>query len=264
MLKVFRKIRRKLVMEQQMKKYLIYGTGEVLLIIIGILIAFQVNNWNEHQKLRRSQGSTLLQLQQEVAKQLDEIAGDLGRTKRSINSAFMVLDLIDNYSSVPDTMGWHFYLLTIDNPTYIRNAAFESLKSKDFDLILNDSLSTLVQTFYDANLDRLIQNESAFPSIREYTNTYFQKHFKSTIGRKEKIADLPAYLNEKWEDRSKGSSWHFQSYFPIDFNHLTRDEEFRFIVNNTIKFRSATIVNLEEAKFTGERILQLIDHILKK
>jgi len=52
MLKFFRKIRRKLINESNLKRYLIYAIGEILLVMIGILLALQVNNLNEEKKSR--------------------------------------------------------------------------------------------------------------------------------------------------------------------------------------------------------------------
>ena len=52
MLKFFRKIRQKLISEGNLKRYLIYAVGEILLVMIGILLALQVNNWNERNKAR--------------------------------------------------------------------------------------------------------------------------------------------------------------------------------------------------------------------
>jgi hypothetical protein len=45
-------VREKLLAENKFRKYLLYALGEILLIVIGILIALQINNWNENQKLR--------------------------------------------------------------------------------------------------------------------------------------------------------------------------------------------------------------------
>lgn len=50
MLRFFREIRRKLVDQGRLKRYLIYAIGEILLVVVGILIALQVNNWNEERK----------------------------------------------------------------------------------------------------------------------------------------------------------------------------------------------------------------------
>jgi len=51
MIKIFRKIRQKLLTENKFSKYLIYAIGEILLVVIGILIALQLNNLNEERKI---------------------------------------------------------------------------------------------------------------------------------------------------------------------------------------------------------------------
>ena len=50
MIKFFRKIRQKLLTENKFSKYLLYAFGEIILVIIGILIALSINNWNEEKK----------------------------------------------------------------------------------------------------------------------------------------------------------------------------------------------------------------------
>tara|TARA_R110000782_G_scaffold258049_1_gene347613 strand:+ start:691 stop:1380 length:690 start_codon:yes stop_codon:yes gene_type:complete len=49
MIKFFRKIRQKMLTENKFSKYLIYAIGEIILVVIGILIALQINNWNQSQ-----------------------------------------------------------------------------------------------------------------------------------------------------------------------------------------------------------------------
>jgi len=50
MIKIFRKIRQNLLMENKTGKYFKYAIGEIILVVIGILIALQINNWNENRK----------------------------------------------------------------------------------------------------------------------------------------------------------------------------------------------------------------------
>jgi tetratricopeptide (TPR) repeat protein len=50
MIKFFRKIRQKLLTENKFSKYLLYAIGEIVLVMVGILLALQVNNWNELRK----------------------------------------------------------------------------------------------------------------------------------------------------------------------------------------------------------------------
>ena len=50
MIKLFRKIRKRLLTENKFSKYLVYAIGEILLVMIGILLAFQVDSWNDQRK----------------------------------------------------------------------------------------------------------------------------------------------------------------------------------------------------------------------
>jgi len=63
MIKFFRNRRQNLIMENKTGKYLKYAIGEIILVVIGILIALQINNWNEtqkHNKSRKTYTETLI------------------------------------------------------------------------------------------------------------------------------------------------------------------------------------------------------------
>lgn len=66
MISFFRKIRQKLLQQNSFTRYLIYALGEIMLVVIGILIALQVNNWNEGRKLQKISDQTLLSLEEEI------------------------------------------------------------------------------------------------------------------------------------------------------------------------------------------------------
>ena len=55
MIGFFRKIRKKLADDNQFLKYSRYAIGEILLVVVGILIALQINNWNENRKIKENE-----------------------------------------------------------------------------------------------------------------------------------------------------------------------------------------------------------------
>ncbi len=62
MIKFFRRIRKRLLTENKFSKYLLYAIGEIALVMIGILLALQVNNWNEERKERHVELDILRQI----------------------------------------------------------------------------------------------------------------------------------------------------------------------------------------------------------
>ena len=78
MIKFFRKIKQNLLAEGKTGKYLKYAIGEIILVVIGILIALQINNWNENRKLRNQEKELLTQLQSEYQSNLDQLDKKIG------------------------------------------------------------------------------------------------------------------------------------------------------------------------------------------
>ena len=62
MLTFFRKIRKSLIDSSSARKYLLYAVGEIALVVIGILIALQINNWNEWRKDRIKESKSLQEI----------------------------------------------------------------------------------------------------------------------------------------------------------------------------------------------------------
>ncbi len=71
MIKFFRKIRQNLLMENKTGKYMKYAIGEIILVVIGILIALQINNWNEHRKLSNEIQNIFTAFENELEKNIE-------------------------------------------------------------------------------------------------------------------------------------------------------------------------------------------------
>ncbi len=73
MIKFYRKIRQRLLSENKVSKYLLYAIGEIILVVIGILIALYINNNNEKQANEERIKSTLRQIQGDLLNDIQEI-----------------------------------------------------------------------------------------------------------------------------------------------------------------------------------------------
>ena len=97
MIKFFRKIRQKLLSENKFSKYLLYAIGEIVLVVIGILIALQINAWNQARLDKQSEGEFLMEIQENLNEDLEKINEIRAYNKRklqAIDSAFHYMHLM--------------------------------------------------------------------------------------------------------------------------------------------------------------------------
>ncbi|WP_432411425.1 DUF6090 family protein [Rasiella sp. SM2506] len=92
MIKFFRHIRQRLVTDNKFSKYLLYAIGEIVLVMIGILLALQINNWNTTQKDIAKEQQILLSLQEEFKQNINEISFDHQVNLSSINAVKTLLN----------------------------------------------------------------------------------------------------------------------------------------------------------------------------
>jgi Family of unknown function (DUF6090) len=91
MIKFFRHIRKKFLTENKFSKYLLYAVGEIILVVIGILIALQINNWNTKRIESQQEQNLLKSLKQEFKLNLDELQRDHQINTASQNAAIALL-----------------------------------------------------------------------------------------------------------------------------------------------------------------------------
>jgi len=149
MIKFFRKIRQKLLQENRVSKYLIYAIGEIVLVIIGILIALQVNNWNEQRKERKYELTMLEEVQKELNEDADIIESWIPYLK-NVQHSFSELAIMKNdpkYSL--DSLNFHLnrirgYGMTLN----INKSPFETIKSSGLNKISNPEIRNNLSTLY--------------------------------------------------------------------------------------------------------------------
>lgn len=104
MIKFFRQIRQKLLSENKLRKYLLYAVGEIVLVVIGILIALAVNNWNQEKKEQRLVDDILVRLKYDLVKDTINFRNDIIRNtalREDLKELLVELyDGIDNMEEV--------------------------------------------------------------------------------------------------------------------------------------------------------------------
>ena len=88
----FRRIRKRLAAENKPIQYLRYAIGEIVLVVIGILIALQIHNWNEDKKLRAIEQQYLLALKEEFTFNRGELDRIMNRNQLNFENALKILD----------------------------------------------------------------------------------------------------------------------------------------------------------------------------
>lgn len=174
MIKFFRKIRQKLLVENRFNKYMLYAIGEIVLVVIGILIALQINNWNEQATEKSKINNYYKKISDEIDFTITDVNNILENVDNLIQSNKRSLEIIksknkDSLNNLSKTIG-------ALGTAYTANFTFpiidEFLEQGYLAKIKNDSIKIGFQTLKILannvkNLDNYINNQY-YTSIEPY------------------------------------------------------------------------------------------------
>ena len=151
MLRFFRRIRQKLLSENKFDKYLLYALGEIFLVVIGILIALQINNWNENRK-QLSHGRTLmLELMDEAINDISTFNWAVNNLKQAISDQEAIFKINDFKSIDTDSLAHIFNSANVDID--ISTNVFEKIKNQGITRLSdNDSLNHQINFYFDSDV----------------------------------------------------------------------------------------------------------------
>ena len=164
-MRVFRKIRKKLLLSGKIKDYLVYAFGEILLIVIGILIAWKINNLNEIRKNRIVELKIYKSLSQELDTNLIVLDSAITRYSDNIEKLEHTL----NYLGVqPNELTFEAKNLIVnlnDRKVIMRDEAINSINiTNKFEFIESDILKRLIAA-YPNELDKFDEQETKIANI---------------------------------------------------------------------------------------------------
>ncbi|MFT6966841.1 MAG: hypothetical protein ACJAT1_002064 [Marivirga sp.] len=157
MIKFFRKIRQRLLIENNFSKYLIYAIGEIVLVVIGILIALQLNNLNENKKNDIFEKEILSQIQENLKSDWLGLKKTELNFREAIASSNKILSAEESQKTEDSIKIWLGAIIQFDRFQPITNA-YEVLKSNGLDRISNKQLRFLLGKYYDDEALRMIKS----------------------------------------------------------------------------------------------------------
>jgi hypothetical protein len=151
MIHFFRQIRQGLLSENRIRKYLLYALGEITLVMIGILLAMQVDNWNENRNLAKKEITNLKELQKNLKSDLENQLIPGSEYYQKSLDAYNILQ--SNFYKTPqripeDSIRVLFYAMVIPWKLAFNTVTFDKLSAMGIDLISNDSIRENISQLY--------------------------------------------------------------------------------------------------------------------
>lgn len=242
-----RKKRRELVSMKKVRKYLLYALGEIILVMIGILLAVYVNSVYEQGKNDKKRAKLLIDLKAEFESNKQQLDTTIYYLDKSIWASVRSLEIMrsqdydftsDSIAIITQNLEWSW---TFDP---INGALRSGISSGDINLIKSDSLSKFLFSWQDINTD-LDENEE-----RQVTHMLNSWDFLSRYIRK--------------ADRSKFAYYEDiqGSVFPSDYKGLYNDPLFEDFLVTKYLLITDVITELIIVRNHNLKILELIDQEL--
>ncbi|WCO02216.1 DUF6090 family protein [Psychroserpens ponticola] len=184
MIKFFTKIRQNLLRENKTSRYFKYAIGEIILVVIGILIALQINNWNNNRQERQYEKQILVEIQKSLQNDfsLFQRLGDRNIVKdQAIDSLLLVrqnrLQLNDKtITKLIQKANWGL-VFSYDK------GAYEALKSSGVEKIKTDSLRNSLIRFYEVSL----------PRTKYFMDNIYVRYENEIIEKNKQLKDINLY-----------------------------------------------------------------------
>jgi len=228
-----RRIRQRLLADSRFTKYLIYVVGEIILIVVGILIALSIDNWNNEQISRNTEVAILKEMKSNLSSDLLDIRVNIKLNKISLQANERVLESLSNPRNYNDSLSFYYAHLTLTTMLDINNSSYENLKSFGFQIIENDSLRIKITDLYATSYVFLGKMENVIYSIQS-----------------DKI--IPLVISNIVTDT------HFVSARPVDPEALAMNHEFKESIKLSREWFMFMVGIYEN---TGEEIADLIRQI---
>jgi hypothetical protein len=200
-----------MIKENRVSKYMLYAIGEIILVVIGILIALQINNWNEHRKSSGNELNVLLSLNSDLKENLKELKGLFDVFEESNHYGQRIIAALEYEVQEPDSI--RIWMDNFDRMGLFNNAntTYLKLESSSEPLISNDSLRLLVTLIYEGDFSNILRREQI------HINTFWPQ-YKKEVNESFKVGP---------NNDPAGFGIELRVNTPIDYTLLRQDHSFQ-------------------------------------
>lgn len=227
----FKKIRRALIDSGSVRKYLLYAIGEIALVMIGILLALQVNNWNEWRKDRVKEKEILVNLAENFELNIEALESDIESHLKFNTSSRIVLNVLDNQQPFADSLAKHFHMARIPKTIIsLSQSGYEQYKNMGYGIILDNPTSREIVDFFETTLPTWF---TVYTQVNAPHIPFIDHH-------------VPLFIYKTG------------SLVPINMDHLYRDHYYLGWMRAYMEGRNTLIEMESEFIKENQRVLQLI------
>lgn len=178
MIKFFRHIRQNIIKENNVTKYILYAIGEIVLVVIGILIALQINNNSEYSKERKVEIKLLSNLSREIHLDIKQIEGNTVESKVRLKRLDSLLQQLKHPEKIEKTSFLtSTYDFIFDNYFKANSGIFdEALSSGKMSFIQNENLRQAIFNYY-----RIVKDSYTDSTTRQITDEVITPLFVETL-----------------------------------------------------------------------------------
>ncbi len=184
-MKIFRNIRQKLAAENKVMAYLRYAIGEILLVVLGILIALQVNNWNELRKQNIAETEFMVGVKKDLTQDKNYIEFILKKSKSKIDAYDLLskIDFQNNHSEnkiFVDSL-FQIYLSTEGARTfYPVSGSFQSaLSGNMLNNYKNKEITSSLIKLYNSTYSRLMDDNNILNDRWDYLRKKYIHEYRT-------------------------------------------------------------------------------------
>jgi hypothetical protein len=179
MLKFFRKIRKKLIEQENVRKYLLYAIGEILLVVIGILIALQINNWNEEKKMDRMVLQALSEIREDLVQDTLTLQSRITLQLAEFEAQTRIVDALTRQTLNEEEHRSDLGKLMLSRETVLLRNGYDYLKDLGISHLNRPELRQTLLQYYERDIAMLrkdLQNDEF--EFEDVWLPYARVHFK--------------------------------------------------------------------------------------